>query len=223
MRLLSSWPFAPLTCGGPITTVAGNVDVASPPERLYTVELCGADVPVYSGADKPCSTYQNETWFHGATYSAITTTRRPGDLPEIYTWRTRSSRPSSNPGVVLVTLAPLTNVALALAKRPDIAGKVGRACYGWGTVLRRQRNPAAEYKHLGGSGGGAHRLERPSRGTGRWQTSRAYAGAERRRYRTHSGFNNALARFAIECNRHARQAYRVQTREDGIRCPIRWP
>jgi purine nucleosidase len=33
------------------------------------------------------------------------------------------------------------------------------------------------------------------------------------------GFNNPLAKFAIECNSHARQAYKVQTGEDGISLP----
>ena len=50
-----------------ITTVAGNVPVEqSTRNALYVVELCGADVPVYAGADKPLlRTYQNATWFHG--------------------------------------------------------------------------------------------------------------------------------------------------------------
>jgi hypothetical protein len=32
-------------------------------------------------------------------------------------------------------------------------------------------------------------------------------------------FNNPLAKFAIECNSHARKAYKVQTGEDGISLP----
>ena len=37
-----------------ITTVAGNVEVQqSTRNALYTVELCGASVPVYMGAEKP--------------------------------------------------------------------------------------------------------------------------------------------------------------------------
>jgi len=50
-----------------ITTVAGNVPIQqSTRNALHTVELCGADVPVYAGAEKPLvRTYQNATWFHG--------------------------------------------------------------------------------------------------------------------------------------------------------------
>jgi len=56
-----------------ITTVAGNVPVLrSTRNALYTVELCGAKVPVYTGADKPLlRTYQNATWFHGRDGLAI--------------------------------------------------------------------------------------------------------------------------------------------------------
>ena len=32
-------------------------------------------------------------------------------------------------------------------------------------------------------------------------------------------FNTKLARFAIECNSHAREAYKIQTGEDGICLP----
>src|SRR5450631_2457759 len=50
-----------------ITVVAGNVPVEQATRNaLYTVELCGADVPVYSGAAKPLlRKYENATWFHG--------------------------------------------------------------------------------------------------------------------------------------------------------------
>jgi purine nucleosidase len=50
-----------------ITVVAGNVPVEQATRNaLYTVELCGAQVPVYAGAAKPLlRAYQNATWFHG--------------------------------------------------------------------------------------------------------------------------------------------------------------
>src|SRR5438445_9427116 len=50
-----------------ITTVAGNVDVKQATRNaLYTVELCGASVPVYAGAENPLlREHQSATWFHG--------------------------------------------------------------------------------------------------------------------------------------------------------------
>ncbi len=168
-----------------ITTVAGNVPVLqSTRNALYTVELCGANVPVYTGADKPLlRTYQNATWFHG----------RDGLGEHSYPAPRQSAASAhavdaiieaveANPGIVIVTLAPLTNVALALAKKPEIAAKVGRCVVmGGAPCCEGNVTPAAIARIL--------------------------------------GFNNPLAKFAIECNSHARKAYKVQTGEDGISLP----
>src|SRR5438445_9385647 len=104
-----------------ITTVAGNVEVQQATRNaLYTVELCGANVPVYAGAEKPLlRDHQNATWFHG----------RDGLGDHNYPPPPRSAAKShaveamietieANPGLVLVTLGPLTNVALALPRNP---------------------------------------------------------------------------------------------------------
>src|SRR6266511_5597483 len=50
-----------------ITVVAGNVALEQATRNaLYTTELCGADTPVYRGADKPLlRPLQHATWFHG--------------------------------------------------------------------------------------------------------------------------------------------------------------
>src|SRR6202049_2365359 len=49
-----------------ITVVAGNVPVAQATSNaLFTVELCGADVPVYSGAEAPLlRKLVIADWFH---------------------------------------------------------------------------------------------------------------------------------------------------------------
>src|SRR5437899_6163376 len=49
-----------------ITTVAGNVEVQQATRNaLYTAELCGANIPVYVGAEKPLlRPHQSATWFH---------------------------------------------------------------------------------------------------------------------------------------------------------------
>ena len=51
MRSRSSWRCVrPMFAWSAITTVAGNVPVLqSTRNALYTVELCGANVPVYIG------------------------------------------------------------------------------------------------------------------------------------------------------------------------------
>ena len=51
-----------------ITTVSGNVHVDKATQNaLYTSQLCGSRVPVYTGAAKPLMRdHQHAEWYHGA-------------------------------------------------------------------------------------------------------------------------------------------------------------
>jgi purine nucleosidase len=207
-----------------ITTVAGNVDVQqSTRNALYTVELCGADVPVYTGAEKPLlRRYENATWFHGrdglGNHGYPPPRRAPGKLHAV---DAIIEAIEANPGLVIVTLAPLTNLALALAKKPDIAAKVGRCVVmGGAPCCEGNVTPAAEYNiwvdpeaarivMLSGL---------PIELIG-WHLCRGDAVVREDDIARILGFNNAVARFAIECNSHAREAYKVQTGEEGISLP----
>jgi purine nucleosidase len=207
-----------------ITTVAGNVPVAlSTRNALYTVELCGANVPVYMGADRPLlRAYQNATWFHGRDglgdhnypaprQSASSTHAVDGMIEAI----------EANPGIVVVTLAPLTNVALALAKKPAIVAKVGRCVVmGGAPCCEGNVTPAAEY-NIWVDPEAARMVMRsgmPIELIG-WQLSRGDAVVREDDIARILGFDNPIAKFAIECNSHARNAYKVQTGEDGISLP----
>jgi purine nucleosidase len=132
-----------------ITTVAGNVPVEqSTRNALYTVELCGANVPVYAGAEKPLlRTYQNATWFHGrdglGDHGYPPPRQAAGTL---HAADAIIAAVEANPGLVIVTLAPLTNLALALAKKPSIAAQVGRCVImGGAPCCEGNVTPAAEY------------------------------------------------------------------------------
>src|SRR5207249_10825392 len=100
-----------------ITTVAGNVDVKQVTRNaLYTVELCGASVPVYAGAENPLlREHQSATWFHG----------RDGLGDHNYPPPRKSAGKShaadaiieaveAHLGIVMVTLAHLLNPALVV-------------------------------------------------------------------------------------------------------------
>jgi purine nucleosidase len=207
-----------------ITTVAGNVDVQQATRNaLYTVELCGADVPVYSGAEKPLlRRYANATWFHGRDGLGDHNYPPPYRSPEqLHAVDAIINTIEANPGLAIVTLAPLTNLALALAQKPEIAAKVGRCVVmGGAPCCEGNVTPAAEYNiwvdpeaarivMLSGL---------PIELIG-WQLSRGEAVVNETDIARIQGFNTPLARFAIECNSHARQAYKVQTGEDGISLP----
>lgn len=207
-----------------ITVVAGNVDVQQATRNaLYTVELCGANVPVYSGAAKPLlRTYENATWFHGRdglgdhNYSAPRHSAEKAHAVDaiIETIET-------NPGLVLVTLGPLTNVALAVSKRPSLGAKVSRCVVmGGNPCCEGNVTPAAEY-NIWVDPEAAQIVMRsglPVELIG-WHLCRGAAVLSERDIAQVEGFGTALAHFAIECNSHARAAYKIQTGEDGICLP----
>ncbi len=207
-----------------ITVVAGNVDVQQATRNaLYTAELCGANVPIYSGAEKPLlRTYENATWFHG----------RNGLGDHNYPAAQRSAEKlhavdaiieiiETNPGLVLVTLGPLTNIALALSKKPGIAAKASRCVVmGGAPCCEGNVTPAAEYNIWVDPE--AARIVMcsglPVELIG-WHLCRGDAVLREPEIRQVEAFHTKLAHFAIECNSHARAAYKVQTNEDGISLP----
>jgi len=207
-----------------ITVVAGNVDVKQATRNaLYTLELCGANVPVYSGAEKPLlRTYENATWFHGRDGLGDHNYPAPRQVAEkLHAVDAIIETVEANAGLVLVTLGPLTNVALALSKRPGIVAKVGRCVVmGGAPCCEGNVTPAAEY-NIWVDPEAARIVMRsglPVELIG-WQLCRGDAVLREPDIAHVEGFKTKLAAFAIECNNHARAAYNVQTGEDGISLP----
>ncbi len=207
-----------------ITTVAGNVDVGQATRNaLYTVELCGARVPVYPGAAKPLiRTHQNANWFHGRDGL--------GDHGYPLPQRTAQGQHAvdaliegieANPGLVLVTLGPLTNVALALVREPEIAAKVSRCVVmGGAPCCEGNVTPAAEYNIWVDPEAARIVLSSglPIELIG-WHLCRGEAVLSTNDIELVLSFDTPRARFAIECNSHARRAYLEQTGEEGIALP----
>jgi purine nucleosidase len=207
-----------------ITTVAGNVEVQQATlNALYTVALCQANVPVYVGSEKPMlRAHQSATWFHGRDGLGDHNYPPPQRPPEkLHAVDAIVQTIEANPGLVIVTLGPLTNLALALGREPAIAAKVGR-CVVMGGAPCTEGNvtPAAEY-NIWVDPEAARTVLRsrlPVELVG-WQTSRGAAVLGESDIAQVLRFNNPVARFAIECNSRARQAYLEQTGEDGISLP----
>jgi purine nucleosidase len=132
-----------------ITTVAGNVTVEQATRNaLYTAELCGSDVPVYPGAGRPLSrSLVIADWFHGRDGLGDQGYPEPRRVPEKqHAVDAILATVRENPGLTLVTLGPLTNVALALAREPGLIRDIGR-CVVMGGAPCSEGNvtPAAEY------------------------------------------------------------------------------
>ncbi len=132
-----------------ITIVAGNVDTEQGSiNARYTVELCGRQTPVYEGATRPLvrDPYR-ATFFHGEdgmgnmSYPEPRRAAGRGNAVEILI-----DQINANPGVILVTLGPMTNIAQAVGQAPEIVENVSR-CVVMGGAACTVGNitPAAEY------------------------------------------------------------------------------
>lgn len=208
-----------------ITTVAGNVDVQQATRNaLYTVELCDAHVPVYCGAEKPLTRdHQSATWFHGRDGMGDHNYPAPKKrCEELHGVDALIQAIESNPGLVLVTLGPLTNIAMALQTRPAIASKVGRCVImGGAPCCEGNVTPAAEYNIWVDPEAArvVAQSKLPIELVG-WQTSRGAAVLYDRDIAHVQTFRNRVSHFAIECNSRAREAYKEQTGKMGFRFPI---
>src|SRR5881398_2129495 len=207
-----------------ITTVAGNVGVRQAARNaLYTAELCGSNVPVFVGAEKPLRRqHQSADWCHGkdglGDHNYPAPRRSPEKQPAV---EAMVETIAASPGVVLVTLGPLTNIALALERNPGIAEKVSR-CVIMGGALCCEGNvtPAAEY-NIWCDPEAARIVIRsglPVELVG-WHLCRGLAALNLSDIEHVLSLDTPLARFAIECNSRAQEAYFEQTGEHGISLP----
>lgn len=207
-----------------ITVVAGNIPLQQATSNaLYTAELCGSDVPVYAGAEKPllrklvCA-----DWFHGADglgdhgYAPAKRRAESGHAVEALIATVRA-----HPGIEIVTLGPLTNVALALSREPGIAESVKRCVImGGAPCCEGNVTPAAEFNiwvdpeaarivfHSG----------MPIEMVG-WHLCRGDAALNLHEIDELLALRNPLADFAVRSNSTAMEAFFTQTGERGICLP----
>ena len=111
-----------------ITIVAGNVPVDQGVQNaLHTLELLGEHVPVLRGAEAPLlAPLKTSQFIHGEDGMGDTGLPLHGREPySRHAVDTLLEMAERYPGeVTLVTLGPLTNVAMALHRDPSFAGKV---------------------------------------------------------------------------------------------------
>lgn len=131
-----------------ISTLSGNVPLQQAAMNArFVAELCDSDVPVFPGAEKPLlRPYVDATWFHGedglSGYSG-----QPVKMPEKgHGVDALIEASKQHDDLVLVTLGPLTNIALAVARDPGIVKRISR-CVVMGGAACTYGNvtPAAEY------------------------------------------------------------------------------
>jgi purine nucleosidase len=217
-----NWPGAEVEA---ITVCYGNMplDVASANAR-YSVEMCGAQTPVYEGCARPLlRTAAHAEWFHGPEGMGMLGRLHPKQAPAgADAIQQLIRRFGEAPGeIVLVTLGPLTNIAVALSIEPRLAEWV-KECYIMGGAANCVGNvtPAAEFNiwcdpeaarivfHSG--------MKILMVG---WEHCR-FAGALDDAEMHHVyGLESERARFAIDCNSYALQAGREIQGATGLMLP----
>jgi purine nucleosidase len=187
-----------------ITVVAGNLPLEQCVQNaLYTVELCGAQTPVYAGRAAPLlrAPHSGES-VHGRDGMGdigLPLSGRdpaPGHAVDVLL-RTIGGAPGE---ITLVTLGPLSNVALALLRDPSIAQKV-RRCYIMGGTSDGYGNVSAVAEYNIWADPEAARVVfdsgMPITMIG-WDISRKYAVIDRPAAATLRAIGTPLAHFCID-------------------------
>ena len=207
-----------------ITTVAGNLPVEQATRNaLFTVELCGAQVPVFCGAAKPLHReLQIADWFHGKDglgdhgYAPSRSSAASGHGVDALIACVQST-----PGIEIITLGPLTNLALALERWPALAHSIGRCVVmGGAPCCEGNVTPAAEFniwvdpeaaRIVFASGAPIEMIG--------WQLSRFDAVLNAHDIQQILALETPLAEFVIRANSTAAASYYTQTGENGISLP----
>jgi purine nucleosidase len=207
-----------------VTVVSGNVPLEQgTTNALYTLELCGSDVPVYRGAERPLLREPSHAdWFHGR--DGLGDMRYPPPARRAESQHAVDAILQSvarNPGVELITLGPLTNVALAVMQQPKLVDRVSRCVVmGGNPCCEGNVTPAAEYNIWCDPEAAAivFRSGLDIEMVG-WQLCRGDAKLLERDIEQVRSLDTALAHFTIDCNRVAMNASRKQSGEIGIALP----
>ena len=208
-----------------MTVVAGNVNLKQASiNARYTAELCGKEIPVYEGAAVPMirEVYSAE-FFHGPDGMGgmfYPDPKRPPEKEHAVPALIRHIE--ENPGIILVTLGPMTNVALAVTQAPHIVKNVSR-CVVMGGAANVVGNitPAAEYNIWCDPEAAQICFQSglPIEMVG-WELCRGDANIveEEMRYYKEE-IDTPLSHFTIDCNAHALETNQNWLGDPGIGLP----
>lgn len=205
-----------------ITEVMGNVDVHQGSiNARYTVELCGKTTPVHIGCAQPLHRKPVFAhWYHGPdgmggmNYPAPHAPVAAGHAVDVIIELVKA-----HPGeITLVTLGPLTNIAVALARAPEIAPLVQRCVImGGAAVCIGNVTPAAEY-NMWVDPEAARMVLRSGMNMEliSWETGIGAAGLTNDEITHARSIGTPLAQFAIDCNVHALRSARDWLGDPGL-------
>ena len=133
-----------------ITTVAGNHSLDNVTRNAQAVcEIAGLDVPIARGADRPLVTPQTvsedihgDSGMDGPVLPRVTRPLDPRHGVDLIIDTVMTHEPGT---VTLVPTGPLTNIALAMRKAPEVVERVRQVVLMGGSYTRGNVTPVAEY------------------------------------------------------------------------------
>lgn len=131
-----------------VTTVAGNAPLhRCTHNALATLELLGADIPVFAGADRPLvRPPRHAPEVHGESglggVDVPEPSRKPEDTTAVEALIDLTRR---RPGMWLVPTGPLTNIALAIRADPSLPDRIAGISLMGGSLGTGNVTPAAEF------------------------------------------------------------------------------
>lgn len=207
-----------------ISIVAGNVPIELGVQAaLYTIEMCEAKVPVHVGATKPLvRSFSSAQNVHGTDGMGDIGLKLSGRIPTSHdAVRQIIDTFRSAPGEIdLVTLGPLTNIALALSIEPEFAKWVRRCVIMGGTgVLPGNVTVASEFNIWADPESARIVLDSalPLEMVG-WDVSVADAVISDELAAEFTELSN-LGKFAMSIQRQVREFCRTETKLDGFDLP----
>ena len=209
-----------------ITVVAGNVPLEQGVKNtLFFTELCESEAPVHAGANRPLlREFVSADWFHGEDGlgdwgERFAPQHAPAQAAHAVDAIIETVR--QTPGIVIVTLGPLTNLALAIRQAPDIIPQVSRCIVMGGAACTNGNvTPAAEYNIWCDPEAAqiVFRSSLPVEMVG-WEFSQGAFALSLEDIEWIRRLNTPYADFTIDSNRKGMRGYETQTGEIGISLP----
>ncbi|MGF7057844.1 nucleoside hydrolase [Brassicibacter mesophilus] len=132
-----------------LTTVAGNIPLDKTSRNtLDLVEYAGKKIKVSKGASKPLlKSLETAEWVHGETgLGDLVLPKSSAELYEKKAWDTiYEEAQACNGKLQLITLGPLTNIAITLINYPEIKDKIERITLMGGSCCLGNTTPSAEF------------------------------------------------------------------------------
>jgi len=209
-----------------VTIVSGNMSVEQGSiNARYTIELCKKSTPVYIGSDRPLKKKKEHAdWYHGPDGMGGMNYPSPNNsaLEESAIDILISSFRNAPGEITLVTLGPLTNIAVAIEKDPSIVSCIKKiVVMGGSSCTVGNVTPAAEYNIWCDPEAAdiVFNSGHPDITMVGWELCRGEANITEEEMEYVYSFKTTKGDFTIDCNKHALESSQNWLGDPGLGLP----